>query len=403
MEAPRVSLGRSLLRVAADALESLLSRPGHTLAMLSGVTLAAASIAAALVLADTQQAQVDLRFDLQRSNRVVIVAETPGRDGFDSRQVAAAGRLAPIAAVGEFSIWSEGAPAYRSFATGDGVSATVMVADAGGIAATERRLVSGASTALLDARGSARIAWVGQALATELGVGPLGASGAGGPDAQILLNGVPFSVAGVVDNDEGFGYVANSVVMSRDAAIDGFGAGGANVRLVAAVRPGSAAAVGRYLLTSIDPGQNLSLKDVTPPDGEILVGGVGSDLRAIGLALGLFIGFVGVISIANTLILSVYQRFREIGLRTALGWGRGRVGMLIIVEAALAGTVAGLVGTALGFAVSTAWCAFEGWAVVVSPLVPAISVGGSLLASLGGGVGPAFRAASVSPLEAMRA
>lgn len=108
------------------------------------------------------------------------------------------------------------------------------------------------------------------------------------------------------------------------------------------------------------------------------------------------------ITVANTLSLSVYQRRRELGLRSAMGWSRRRIGLLVLTESGLAGAVAGVLGSALGVAAAAVWCRLHGWELVMARELPLVVVGGAVLASLAGGLLPAVRAASTSPLAAMR-
>lgn len=141
---------------------------------------------------------------------------------------------------------------------------------------------------------------------------------------------------------------------------------------------------------------------MTPPDGEMLRSNVAGDLRRIGVALATVIGLVGILTATNTLIMSVYQRRRELGLRSALGWSRGRIGALLVAESLLAGVLAGSIGVGLGLVGAAFWCRLQGWELVLGPTIPAIVMGGGVVASLVGGLLPAMKAASTSPLVAMR-
>jgi putative ABC transport system permease protein len=144
------------------------------------------------------------------------------------------------------------------------------------------------------------------------------------------------------------------------------------------------------------------LADATPPDGRILLGHVASDLRRIGLALGLFVGFIGMVAVANTLSMAVNQRSRELGLRAAMGWTRRRIGGLILTESLIAGVVAAVIGCGLGLVGALIWCRAQQWQLIVSAALGPIVISAGSLSSLIGGLLPARRAASVSPLEAMR-
>ena len=395
-----IEAGRLQISLVIDAAASLVARPVHTIAMVTGVMLGVMGATAAFVIADTQQAQIDHRFDLQRSEEVVLKAGTPLESGFPAAQVDSVRRLEPVTSVGEFSIWSNAEEVSRSFSSTESAYAPLIVTDPGGMQATGTTVTSGASSALLGIPTDARLAWVGQSLAHELGLGPAGGNRL--VEAQVVVRGTPFSIAGIVQNHGGFGYASGAILISRTSAVDLFGGAGDNVRLVAHVRPGSAGAVASYALRSIDTDGSLALSDVTAPDGTILVTTVAADLRRIGTALGLIMGIVGMITVANTLTMSVHQRTRELGLRSAMGWRRRRIGALILIESALAGSVAGVLGSAVGSAVATAWCWLHGWNPTMPSLLPVVLVAFGVGASLVGGVAPALRAASISPLVAMR-
>lgn len=398
-----ISRGRARWRLAhtivEDAGTSLLRRPAHAVGMMSGILLAVASASAAVAIADTQQNQVDLQFDLQRSSHAVIRSETPTAQGFPPEQVDLVSALEPVAAVGEFSEWSDRMSVSRS-TTSVAQTAPVLVSDPGGFAATSTHVVSGASADLLRTSPDTRIVWVGEQLARRLGVSPAGDDH--WHDSQVVMGGVAFSVAGLIRNDAGFTYADNAIMMSRPLAVATLGGAGRNVRLVADVRPGAAGAVAEYIVGTADPTGELGLENVTPADGEQLLGRVGNDLRRFGAAIGGLVGAVGMIAIANTLMMSVHQRSRELGLRSAMGWSRRRIGLLVLTESAVAGVVAGVLGSGIGVAAAAAWCWSHGWTLVMPSALPLIVVVGGLAASIAGGLLPAWRAASVSPLEAMR-
>ncbi|GAB3196564.1 ABC transporter permease [Nocardioides hungaricus] len=389
---------RALVRVLRDGAASLLLRPGHTVGMIAGIMLGVAGVVGVVVIADTQQAQIDRRFDLQRSDRVVVRAQTPTAAGFEPDRLALVDRLEPVSDVGEFSIWSAAEIVSRV----DGRSRSsrpVIVADRGGVRATATELVAGDPDQLVTDTSRTATAWVGETLARDLGIE---VGGDGTVEGQVVVKGVRFRVVGIVANDGGFGYVSSGVLISRATALSTLEGTGENVRVIAHVRPGSAQAVGAYMVPGLDPYRELMLEDVTPPDGEILMSSVGSDLRRIAAVLGGFMALIGMITVANTLLMSVYQRRRELGLRSAIGWNRRRIGLLVLAESAIAGLVAGILGVGLGLSVATAWSAVQGWSLILSPWLPFAALGGGAAASLVGGLIPALRAGSTSPMTAMR-
>jgi putative ABC transport system permease protein len=77
-----------------------------------------------------------------------------------------------------------------------------------------------------------------------------------------------------------------------------------------------------------------------------------SDLVRFGISLVALV--VGGLLVANTVMMSVYERIREFGLMRALGAKRGFIFGLVLLEALLLGLVGGLVGLGLGGLASTA-------------------------------------------------
>jgi len=75
-----------------------------------------------------------------------------------------------------------------------------------------------------------------------------------------------------------------------------------------------------------------------------------SDLVRFGISLVALI--VGGLLVANTVMMSVYERIREFGLMRALGAKRGFIFGLVLLEALLLSVVGGLLGLALGQAAS---------------------------------------------------
>jgi len=390
MQRPRLPPLSPLL---TDAYLSLTARPLRTAAMVAGIVLGVASATAAVVIADTQEVQINKRFDAQRSEFVVLQANGDTSREFPARGVAAVARLDPVSAAGEFSIWNESAPVSTTRFVPAQRAPLLAVSASGGIA-SGTDTTSGISLTAVDRLQRKHLAWIGVTLARRLGITMRTPS-------TVLIFGRPYTVAGIVRNEFGFTYVDTSVLVSSALARRAYGAG-TNVRFLAHVRPGAAGAVARYALAVLDPSKEQRLADATPPDGRLLVGHVASDLRRIGVALGLFVGFIGMVAVANTLSMAVAQRSRELGLRAAMGWSRRRLAGLIIAESAVAGIVAAVIGCGFGLLGAWVWCRIQEWQFIVPPFLGVVVVAAATGASILGGLLPARRAASVSPLEAMR-
>jgi ABC-type antimicrobial peptide transport system permease subunit len=115
---------------------------------------------------------------------------------------------------------------------------------------------------------------------------------------------------------------------------------------------------------------------------------------------------VGGVGVLNTMLMSVHERTREIGVLRALGWGRRAVLGLILREATLLGLAGAVGGIVIALAIpllmglapfmNGALAPHWGWDVFAR----AILVSGLL--GLAGGLYPAYRATRLQPVEALR-
>ncbi|MAW59493.1 MAG: hypothetical protein CMJ94_01515 [Planctomycetes bacterium] len=111
---------------------------------------------------------------------------------------------------------------------------------------------------------------------------------------------------------------------------------------------------------------------------------------------------VGGIGIMNVMLATVTERTREIGVRRALGAKKKHIVMQFLVETVVLSVGGGVLGIALGLAIPEVVAYYTDMAPVVTPAAPilafAISVGTGLLF----GMYPAWRAANMDPVEALR-
>jgi putative ABC transport system permease protein len=111
---------------------------------------------------------------------------------------------------------------------------------------------------------------------------------------------------------------------------------------------------------------------------------------------------VGVIGVMNIMLVAVTQRTREIGIRKAVGARKANILFQFLVEAAtltgLGGLVGIIFGALIGFGVTTAleWKYYLSPTWMIIGLV--LSAGSGILA----GLYPAWRAARVDPIVALR-
>lgn len=126
------------------------------------------------------------------------------------------------------------------------------------------------------------------------------------------------------------------------------------------------------------------------------------DFVAIVTAIALVIGVLGVL---NTMMMSVSERVREIGTLRALGWSKTRVLRIVVAEGMLLATAGGILGLGLGYVGTEILLRWFHHQVLSALYLPSTFLKALLVAGVMGVIGaiyPAFKAASLRPIEALR-
>ena len=128
-------------------------------------------------------------------------------------------------------------------------------------------------------------------------------------------------------------------------------------------------------------------------------------MRLFALMLGSVGGIsllVGGIGVMNVMLVSVAERRQEIGIRRALGARRSDIQSQFLIESLMLSLVGGVVGIGAGIGATWAICQYTNWSFLIS--VAAIGLG----AGVAGGAGvffgfyPAWQAARLDPVAALR-
>jgi len=123
-------------------------------------------------------------------------------------------------------------------------------------------------------------------------------------------------------------------------------------------------------------------------------------------AVSLIAIIIGGVGVMNTMLMSVFERTRELGVLRAIGWRPGQVLGMIMSESLVLSCCGGLVGAGLG--IGCVWLVKSlpfGGLVFPQIIYPGRLLQGFLVALGLGGIGglyPAWRAAQLLPAEAMR-
>ncbi len=114
-------------------------------------------------------------------------------------------------------------------------------------------------------------------------------------------------------------------------------------------------------------------------------------------SVGLMIGGIGVM---NIMLVSVTERTREIGIRKAIGAKRSDILLQFLIEAATLTGFGGLAGLAIGYALTFVVGLF--FPSYVPWWAPPMGLGASVLIGIFFGLYPAWKAARLDPIEALR-
>ena len=111
---------------------------------------------------------------------------------------------------------------------------------------------------------------------------------------------------------------------------------------------------------------------------------------------------VGGIGVMNIMLVTVTERTREIGLKKAIGARRSRILWQFLTEAAVLTSLGGVIGVLAGIGMAQVVSRVSGSPTAISVPATLIAVLFSMLIGIVFGLMPAFKAANLNPIEALR-
>jgi putative ABC transport system permease protein len=397
----------SLLDLAAEALAGLFQRPGRTALTGLGTVLGVGAFVAVLGMTFTAGGAINATFNATTATEVTVRDVTPASQGqtgsalpadADQRILRVNGTVAggvywtvdqKLTADAGTRPWPRG---------GDAEQLAVVAATPGMLRAARPHLVSGRTFDAFHVEREQPVVLVSDAVAERLRLPPLQTH------PVLFVGGVALHVIGVYDAVVRQPELLLSVVVPSSFATRVWGPPTAEspAAMVVETRLGAAQQVASQAAVALRPDAPDRLRATAPPDPRALRDQVNRQVSSLAVVLAALSLVVGALGIANSTLVAVMERIGEIGLRRSVGARPRHIAAQFLVESMALGTLGGLTGTAVGTLAVVLVSVVKGWTPLMEPVVvvsaPALGTVVGLLA----GLYPAWRAARIEPIEALR-
>lgn len=134
-----------------------------------------------------------------------------------------------------------------------------------------------------------------------------------------------------------------------------------------------------------------------------LYGSATSNIYIVTIGVAAISLVVGGIVVMNIMLVSVTERTKEIGIRKAVGARRKDILTQFLIEAVTVTALGGAIGVGTGFGLAYVISALIGFPLLISIASAVLGVGVSSVVGIISGLWPAWRAAKLDPIEALRA
>ena len=216
---------------------------------------------------------------------------------------------------------------------------------------------------------------------------------------SLKIKGEPFTIIGIYETGSMFLDVVLVMDISVARRVLGVAPDTVSSYYVEMADPSTNDAASRAIEEAFDEVDARSMSEFAANFGMLM--GQLDKFLLMTVSLALLVGIVGII---NTMLMSTTERFVEFGVLRTNGWSKGNILALVTAESAFLGLLSGIVGCALALAgVEAANQFLTGGLRLVLPLwLFALGIGLSIVTGTLGGLYPAWRAARLVPMDAIR-
>jgi putative ABC transport system permease protein len=226
--------------------------------------------------------------------------------------------------------------------------------------------------------------------------------------SKIVIGNVPFEVVGVLDKQGGLlgDGIDNQVIVPLPELLSHFN-DSPDLEIQVKVKNMDEVDDARDELRSV----MRRLRRLAPSDPDnfainqqdqilIMFHALAGTIAAIGLFVTGLSLFVGGIGIMNIMFVSVAERTREIGIRKAIGAKRRTILVQFLIEAATICLIGGVIALAIAWPMTLLMG--KVMPAVLSPTIVSIAIIVALMTGVLAGFFPAWRAARMNPVDALR-
>ncbi|GAA2587188.1 ABC transporter permease [Actinomadura fulvescens] len=389
--APARLSGRDVVRVGLGGLRA---RPTRVVLSALGIAIGIATMVSVIGISSSSKEELLRRIDRLGTNLLTV---SPGDTLFGENAKLPENAPGMVARIGP----------VRSVAATGTVDASMRRTDRIAEEVTSGIAVQAASGDLLGTlnvrvrKGTWLNAGTGRYPAVVLGSEAARRMGFDRVGGQVWIGGRWFSVIGILQPAELAPEIDRSALVGWDAAEQYLGFDRHPTTIYERSADAAVPEVRDVLARTVNPEKPEEVEVSRPSDALEAKAAAAGAFTNLLLGLGAVALLVGGVGVANTMVISVLERRREIGLRRSLGATRGQVRVQFLAESLLLSAFGGLVGVLLGIVVTVGFAAYRGW----PPVVPSWSLGGALVATLAigtvAGLYPAMRAARLAPTAAL--